>query len=158
MRATLFVLTALLLACAPARGASGFATASGALAAQAGVQFRINIPTVLRMGLRDHPRELLVSADDARRGFVVVTGPGIEIAANHRQGSQLNARLVESLVEEVEIGGLAAPVRFQPGVASVNLPRTVRTEMRPVEYRMKLAHAVAAGSYPWPVSLSLGQP
>ena len=147
---------ALLALGSAAHAAESTATGAGRLSAKASVDFTIRIPVALRLILVDHPRTLEVTAEDKARGYIDVQGPRIETVVNLKRGYSLQVRLAEHLAAEVTIDGLAQPVVAR-GSAAVPMPPPPRhrTGPKPVNYRIKLASAVAPGTYAWPVALSL---
>ncbi len=151
------LLAAFAFPCALAIGTSA-AAAPEAVRSSPSVHFRVHIPLVMRLTLHDHPKQLRVTAEDAARGYVDVSGGRIETAANHPRGYTLQVRLATSLVDEVAIDGLARAV-VAGGEAAVPMPPMRSLDgPRPVSYRLKLAAAVTPGTYAWPVALAVYGP
>lgn len=154
-------LLALLALAAPlAAHASRDAVAGSAPAASAAVRLAIEIPRILQMRVLDQPAKLIVAAEDVARGFVVARGR-VDVLSTHRRGYQVVAALAQGPVVEAEVDGLAETLRIGHEGAQVAMPSMVgkpRPAPYEVEYRLRLAPGAAAGAYPWPVSLSIGEP
>jgi hypothetical protein len=131
------------------------APAAGLKIARASIGINVRIPRVLSLQLLDHPPAFTVSAEDAKRGEVVVQGTRIEIHANDPAGFRLRGEVSGSQVAEVEITGLGAGFRVHEGESiSVLMPRTdARPVARAVEYRFVLQPGTVAGRYEWPAVL-----
>jgi hypothetical protein len=159
MTRALFLAAVALWAACGASASQGSATGS-APAASAALRLAIQIPRLLHLRVLGQPERLVVTAQDAERGYVVARGL-VEVLSTHRHGYAVNAMLAQGPVTEADLEGLAQPLRVDAGGARVAMPPMVgkpRPEPYAVEYRLRLAPGTAAGSYRWPVSLSIQEP
>lgn len=130
------------------------APASGAL------RLAVQIPRLLQMRVLQQPAHLEVTAEDLARGFVSARGV-VEVLSTHRAGYQVRALLARGPVVEAEMEGLARVVRTAGDATAVAMPTMVgkpRPAPYAVEYRLRLAPGTRAGTYPWPVALSVEEP
>ncbi len=144
----------------PAAASSASVGAGRAARASAAIDLRVVVPKMIELRLLDHPRTVRVSAADAAKGRVVVSGARIVLLSNARSGYEVQAAL-QGPFTEAAIEGLPQPVRVDSSGARVPMPTMVgqpRPQPFRVVYRLQLRQGTPPGTYPWPVSLSLQAP
>lgn len=129
---------ATLLAMAP------HAIAQEPLTARSAIDFRVIVPSFVRVSAAEHPQTLEVTLRDAERGYVDLEGASfVRVTSNARAGFTVAASFARELLSRVELR-----VPRQNGLL-VDVP--VR-----ISYRLYLNSGTAAGTYRWPVALSFG--
>jgi len=129
-------------------------------AASGALRVAIQIPRLVQMRVLQQPRALEITAEDLARGFVTARGV-VEVLSTHRDGYQLRALLAQGPVVEAEMAGLERSVTTAAGGSRTQMPSMVgkpRPAPYPVEYRLRLAPGASAGTYAWPVALSVVEP
>lgn len=160
MRALFLLAIPAAFAAPPTLGAGVDAAGAGRLEARARIDLRIDIPRVLEMRLIDHPATVVVTADDAAHGEVVVSGPRVDVVANDRRGYWIDASL-SGPFEGATVEGLPARIEVDRSGGRALMPSMVglpRPDPYRVRYRLRLRQGTAPGSYRWPVALSIESP
>jgi hypothetical protein len=148
---------------APRMAVASSSAASGAetLHASAAVDFRIDVPRVMRLRLLGHPASIEVTAEDVGRGAITISGGAVDVAANDRAGYLIRADLSGSPFSGVRIEGLASGCHAARDGCVIRMPSMVgRPAPQPmrVVYELQLDARTQPGRYAWPVALSLQQP
>jgi len=128
--------------------------------ASTAVRMAIQVPRLLQMRILQQPRHLEVTAEDLARGFVLARGL-VDVISTHRNGYQVRALLAQGPVVEAEMEGLERPLKVAAESVSTPMPSMVgkpRPAPYAVEFRLRLAAGTQAGTYAWPVSLSVEEP
>jgi hypothetical protein len=155
LAAALVIVAGAGLAPGPALAGSSFGTA----AARAAVDFRIVIPSVLRLRMIRQPGHIVVTERDARAGFVEIPeGVELEVTSNLRGGHAVLVQAASPVVKAVRVSVGGALPDAGGDSATVRFARAAGESMRKVVQlglRLELAGDVAPGVYAWPVSLTL---
>ncbi len=157
----LFLAIALPVVASAAAASSAHATGGEAVRAGAHVDFRIDIPRVMRMRLVGHPDAVEVTHDDIRRGSVTVEGAALDILVNDRAGYVVRADVHGGPFTAVRMespastcgGSTRGCVMRMRSMVGSRAPGPMR-----VVYLLKLDSGASPGRYRWPVALSLESP
>lgn len=161
MDAKTLLLIAMLLVPATAAASSASTTGNDGLRASAAVDFRIDVPRVMRMRLVGHPDTVEVTRDDIQRGSVTIDGAALDILVNDRSGYLIRADVSGGTFTAVRIEAPASTCGGSAGGCVMRMRSMVGARapapMR-VVYELRLDPAAAPGRYRWPVALSLESP
>lgn len=139
---------ALLLACA---GAAAGGT-------QASVQVTATVLKHARINIIAAPATLVISESDVARGYLDVPVPTeILIRSNNPDGYMLQFAADGGLVRRMSIGGLADEIELD-GAGTVVVrgqPAGISTERLTLRFRLLLSQQAHAGTYVWPMRLSV---
>ena len=110
----------------------------------------------VRWQVRDEPALLEITAADIARGFVEVSAARLRVQTNDPAGFIVVAKVSGDEFATGALTGLEQPITIGGGGGFVHLPfrgtAVVDTELR---WRLPLTERTAAGSYPWPVEITL---
>lgn len=127
-------------------------TASGQLVVGARVAAHV------RWQVRDEPAILEITAADIARGFVEVSAARLRAQTNDPAGFIVVAKVAGDQFASGAMTGLEQPISIGAAGGFVHLPfrgtAVVETELR---WRLPLSDQTRAGSYPWPVRISVHQ-
>ncbi|MGQ0579294.1 MAG: hypothetical protein ACT4PQ_10350 [Betaproteobacteria bacterium] len=151
------VSAALVAAVSIATGCPTQAEAAGSITQSITVTARV-APWV-KLNLEHQQMQLTVTPDDVARGYVEVSAASrFTVTTNNRAGYTLNFQPQADIFRSVAIHGLGVSVEIGSGGGTVIQSGAdfgiVRTLLE-LGYRFYLAEAVQAGSYSWPLSLSV---
>jgi hypothetical protein len=138
-----------------ATGAAGESMLA-ATSARAALDFRINIPTVVRAENRTDPFSIAVTAGDVRQGYLdLEEASTLVLTSNSATGFAMSVAFDRRIVRSVELRVAGHTLSSsQPGDAiAVLAPRIMRKPLR-VSYRLYLLPGVEPGAYDWPLSVS----
>ncbi|MFO1408763.1 MAG: hypothetical protein U1F06_00055 [Steroidobacteraceae bacterium] len=103
------------------------------------------------------PPQVLVTAHDVGRGFVIVAEPGRLDVRTNAHAFALDVEPLGVPFSAVAISGLEQPVEF--GSDGGSIVRRVADASRPVAlvlyYRLRLDSSAAPGAYAWPVRFAV---
>lgn len=135
-----------LLSAAPLRGES----ASGQVTVGARVAPHI------RWQVREEPAVLEITAEDIARGFVEVPAARVRVQTNDPAGFIVVARVSGDQFASGALTGLDQPISIGAGGGFLHLPfRGTAVVDADLRWRLPLSDRSAAGSYPWPLRISL---
>jgi hypothetical protein len=105
------------------------------------------------------PASVVVTAADIARGYVDVPAPAqVAIRSNSARGYMLEFAAEAGFSRQIEVRGLNSPVQLGPAGGAVMQPHTgpgiTRTTLE-LGFRFILADTARAGTYPWPMHLSV---
>lgn len=144
--ATAFFLTIVLLAGTTLEGEA----ASGQLVVGARVAPHI------RWQVRDEPASLEITPADVARGFVEVAAARLRVQTNDPAGVIVVARVSREEFASGALIGLEQPITVGAGGGFLHLPfRGTAVVERELRWRLPLTERTPAGSYPWPVQITL---
>jgi hypothetical protein len=126
---------------------------------QATLDFRIVIPTVLKVKSLISPRSLVIEQADIDRGYMEINdASSLAIVTNSRQGFMLSAQIDSTLLETAEVRLMNHTsnhtLRVEGDLSSmlVKLPGHSHDAVA-ISYRLYLSKQVRVGKYDWPVML-----
>ncbi len=125
--------------------------------AQIGITIGATVRAVAHMELRSMPATLDLSSDDLRRGFVDVTQPtSLVIRSNSKSGYSLDLMTVTPMLASMIVYGLDSELSLGAQGGSIvqrwQSPHVVNLN---IKFRLSLAPGLTAGTYPWPVAVSV---
>ena len=142
----------------PALAGSTMATTgnSGALSASASLNFRIEIPAVMRVTPVTQQERLVISQRHIDQGYVDLdAGTSVKLTNNTRSGYQLTASYNPQLLSRVEVRVANQQLASSSGFGSMRVVSgMVVDKLVAIGYRLYLAPGVSAGEYRWPVALA----
>ena len=133
--------------------------APGAVAAMRSASFGVSVQVVARTVMEplDAPETVVLTAEDLARGYR-------EVDARfrvHAQGTHrylLNMAPRNGLATSIDIEGLGAPVRLdQADITVLQSVQASVSELR-LRFRLRLRPGLTAGTYAFPVRLSISAP
>jgi hypothetical protein len=103
------------------------------------------------------PAELTITTADLQRGFIDVIEPtALVIRSNSPSGFALDVTTVAPLLSSILIHGIGAEIALGPDGGTVvqrwQNPHVTRVLLT---FRLVLAPGLTAGSYPWPMRISV---
>jgi hypothetical protein len=126
---------------------------------QATLDFRIVIPTVLKVKSLISPPSLVIEQADIDRGYMEINdASSLAIVTNSRQGFMLSAQIDSTLLETAEVRLMNHAsnhtLRVEGDLSSmlVKLPGHSHDAVA-ISYRLYLSKQVRVGKYDWPVML-----
>lgn len=124
--------------------------------AQAGLNFRIVIPPIVRVRPLVQPSEITIEPGHVAQGYVDLESASVvALTSNSREGYQVAARYDTSLLARLEVRVANQNIRVVSGYGSVRVRSPLLTNAEvAVGYRLYLNPEIAAGRYPWPVALT----
>jgi len=151
------VSAALAAAISLATGCPTQAKAAGSMAQTITVTARV-APWV-KLNLEYQQMQLTVTPDDVARGYVEVPAASrFTVTTNNRAGYTLSFQPNASIFRSVAINGMGVSVEFGAGGGTViqsGAEIGVARTLLELGYRFYLAEGVQAGSYFWPLSVSV---
>ena len=115
------------------------------------------IATFFRMQVDHQVAALTITARDIERGYVEVpAASNFSVITNTQDGFVIDFRPRSDVFHSVLVTGLQNPVEIgaQGGTAMHNVPHG-RTTFHQLSYRFMLRPDLQAGSYPWPLEISV---
>lgn len=146
-------------------GASGMAllmiapTAEVAHADQARVQVSATVLKHASLKVLAQPASVVVTAADIARGYVDVPAPAqVAIKSNSARGYMLEFANDGDFINSILVKGLSNDLQLSPAGGAVMQPYSghgvTRTTLD-LGFRFMLAKSAQAGTYPWPLHLSV---
>jgi hypothetical protein len=103
------------------------------------------------------PETLVVTSEDAARGYVDVVAPTeLQVTTNNPDGCLVSVS-VDAPVRRLEIAGVGQRVALEGGRGWLPFPYSPRPTLVTMSFRVYLSENVLPGSYPWPVHLAVRQ-
>lgn len=148
--------TVLCAACAVLSTASHAESVTSTSRAQAGLNFRIVIPPIVRVKPVAQPTEITIEPGHVAQGYVDLEGASVVVlTSNSREGYQVAARYDTSLLAHVDVRVANQNIRVASGYGSARVRSPLMTNAEvAVGYRLYLNPEVVAGKYAWPVALA----
>ena len=115
------------------------------------------VTTFFRMQVDHQVAALTITARDIERGYVEVpAASNFSVITNTQDGFVIDFRPRSDVFHSVLVTGLQNPVEIgaQGGTAMHNVPHG-RTTFHQLSYRFMLRPDLQAGSYPWPLEISV---
>lgn len=155
---------------ASAFGASSFGASSMALlmiaptpevatADQAKISVSATVLKHASLKVLAQPAAVVVTAADIARGYVDVAAPAqVAIRSNSSHGYMLDFANDGAFIEKILVKGLSTDVQLSPAGGAVMQPSTGHAGTRTtldLGFRFMLAKSAQAGTYPWPLHLSV---
>jgi len=105
------------------------------------------------------PASIVVTAADIARGYVDVAAPAqVAIKSNSARGYMLEFAAEAEFTRQIEVRGLGSPVQLGPTGGAVMQPPAgpgITRATLELGFRFILADSARAGTYPWPMQLSV---
>ncbi len=135
----------------------GSCAAAGAKDARTSLTVSATVNAVARIDLRSAPAAVHVSPADLGRGFVDVGEPlSLVVHSNSREGFALDLAPLAPMFSSLTVEGLESPQILGPDGGTIvqrwRAPHEVTLSLR---LRLGLAPGLAAGTYPWPLRVSV---
>jgi hypothetical protein len=110
----------------------------------------------LQFNLLSQVSEITITEEDILKGYLDVRSASrLELKTNSTNGYMLAFEGSLWPFKEVQIQGLASPVQIKPGHALVHQPSVRGKVFMDLSYRFILSETIQAGSYSWPLSISV---
>lgn len=140
----------------PAQAGSTTSTGGGALSSSASLNFRIEIPAVIRVTPVSQPERLVISQRHIDQGYIDLdAGTSVKLTNNTRSGYMLTASYNAQLLSSVEVRVANQQLASSSGFGSMRvISGMVVDKLVDIGYRLHLAPGVRAGEYRWPVALA----
>ena len=135
-------------------------TQAGTSSAQASLNFRINIPAIIRVRAVTQPDRIVIEERHIAQGYIDLdTAASVTLTTNSRNGYQLTASYDTQLLSKVEVRVTNQNSRqnliASSGFGAMRVASGLITDqLVPIGYRLHLAPGVPAGDYRWPVALA----
>ena len=135
-------------------------TQAGASSAQASLNFRINIPAIIRVRAVTQPDRMVIEERHIAQGYIDLdAGASVTLTTNSRNGYQLTASYDTQLLSKVEVRvtnqNSSQNLVASSGFGAMRVASGLITDkLVPIGYRLHLAPGVPAGDYRWPVALA----
>ena len=112
---------------------------------------------VARIQSESAPTQIIVSADDIRRGYVDVSQPtSLQVNSNSPNGIALDLMILSPMLTSMIVSGLDSAQALGPDGGTLiqrwQRPQSVRLLLR---FKLMLAPGLAPGRYPWPLRLDV---
>ncbi len=135
----------------------GSCAAASAKDARTSLAVSATVNAVARFDLRSAPAAVRVSQADLGRGFIDIGEPLLLVVhSNSREGFALDLAPLAPLFSSLTVEGLDAPQILGPDGGTIvqrwRAPHEVNLSLR---LRLGLAPGLAAGTYPWPLRVSV---
>jgi hypothetical protein len=139
--------------------AGGGAADSGARAAESRAYIAIgaHVQAIARIQSASEPRELRLSTNDLRRGFVDVEQPtSLLVNSNSPNGIALDLTALSPMLSSMIVYGLGSEQALGADGGTLiqrwERPQSLRLALK---FRLVLAPGLAPGRYPWPLRLDV---
>lgn len=138
----------------PTAGAESRLSSEASAAAR--LDFRIAIPTILKVHALAQPASLELTEQDIGRGFVdVAEGSRVRLTSNGRRGFSLAVAFDPSWVARVVVRTPLREFAVEASGGAAEVPTASYGEQElPVTYRIYLKPGARSGVHRWPVGLS----
>ncbi|MEP7156254.1 MAG: hypothetical protein ABI905_10815 [Betaproteobacteria bacterium] len=134
-------------------------SSTGTTSASASLNFRIEIPAVMRVTPVAQQQHIVIRQRDIDRGYVDVEGAtSVKLTNNTRNAYVLSASYNPQLLAAVEVRIDRHRLNASAGVGSMRVATGfIVDKLVDISYRFQLAPGVRAGEYRWPVALAFSQ-
>ncbi len=131
-------------------------SARGAPDAKAQLDFKIVIPSMVRVKALVQPDRITIEQAQVERGYIDLdAASSLLLTSNSRQGYVLSASFDSGLLASVEVKVANQVLRAADGLASMRVDAPMLVDkLVGVSYRLYLKPGVRAGDYRWPVALA----
>jgi hypothetical protein len=148
------IVIACLAAIAPLAAPAESGTSSGG-PAHAAIDFRVVIPTVLRVSVVSQPASIELQARHLEQGYIDLDAATlVAITSNARRGLNVSVAIDTRLVSRAVVRLLGSVIAADgSGAASLIRTSPGRERQVPVSYRLYLDSRATQGVHPWPVAL-----
>jgi hypothetical protein len=122
----------------------------------ANLNVSVRVLPYFQLNLLSQVSEITITQEDIQRGYLEVRSASLlELKTNSDQGYLLSFEGSLWPFKEVQIQGLANPVRLNSGQALVHQPSARGKVTMNLDYRFILSEETKPGSYSWPLLISV---
>jgi hypothetical protein len=127
---------------------------TGAASAGASVNFRINIPAIMRVTPVTQPARLTIEQKHIAQGYIDFEA-SVKLTNNTRSVYSVSASYDVQLLSKVEVRVSGQQLSVSSGAGNIHIASGLAFDkLVPISYRLHLAPGTGQGEYRWPVALA----